>query len=202
MCVKHTSRGNMKTEELTDAILVQRAQQGNEQAWRQLVNRYIRKIASTVHRIYGYHSDNEDVIQEVLIALAKSLPSYRGEASFSTYLYRLSINVVYRYIKRHKNRSLVSDAVEWTEDMHENLYHDEDNHIDTITAIEQDKLVSRSLRNLSPLKRSALVLFEVENLTLKEIAELFKTPLQTIWSRVTSGKKELLQIYKNSGELS
>ncbi|MCK5809132.1 RNA polymerase sigma factor [bacterium] len=192
----------MKKNETTDATLVQLAKGGDEQAWRQLVKRYIRKIAGTVHRIYGSHTDSEDVIQEILIALAKSLPNYRGDASFSTYLYRLSINVTYRYIKRHKNRSLVCDAVEWSDDIPENYNQNVLSHIDALAAEEQDELVSRSLRNLSPLKRSALVLFEVENLTLKEIASLFKTPLQTIWSRVTSGKKELLQIYKNSGELS
>lgn len=192
----------MKKDALTDDELVKQAQTGNEQAWRQLINKYIRKVAGTVHRVYGSHSDTEDVIQEVLIALAKSLKRYRGDASFSTYLYRLTINVTYRYIKRNKNRSLVSDAVEWSDDISETFDSESETCIDKITALESDRVVSRSLKHLSPLKRSALVLFEVENLTLKEISSLFKTPLQTIWSRVTSGKKELLQIYKNIGELS
>ncbi len=179
--------------------LVMRAQKGDERAWNTLVRKYMRKISGTVYRVYGSHPDSDDVIQEVLIALAKSLRNYRGDASFSTYLYRVTLNSVYRYIKRNKRASLITDAVEWDDERSEVL-HERESNFDRLHAQDERHRVAAALKQLTPQKRSAVVLFEVENLTLKEIAALFKVPLQTIWSRVTSGKKDLLRLYKHNGE--
>jgi RNA polymerase sigma factor (sigma-70 family) len=67
---------------------------------------------------------------------------------------------------------------------------------------QQDRaaLLNKSMKTLSPEKRVALVLFEVEGLTLNEISEILKIPLQTVWSRVYNGRKELFN--KLSGNLS
>ncbi len=179
---------NLKDRELVGKALI-----SDQRAWKELVNRYYRRVYATAVRIYGSHVETEDVVQEVFVQLAKSLPNFRGDSSFSTFLYRLSVNTICNYLKKNKKKS----------DFMINGFEE----FDTVfTAPEGSspfefvkhegvkKNVYRLLRGLKFKKRSAVIFYEIESMDLKEIANLFKEPVQTIWSRVRSGKKELLNM--------
>ncbi len=187
----HTSSS---LQEYSDETLLDLAGAGNQKAWQDLVRRYYSKIMATVHRIYGHKADNEDIVQEIFIEIAKSIKNFRHDSSFSTFVYRIAVNTTYRYIKRNKPLGFVSESLDFLSQLfsHENEAV-ETPHESTLKSESAD-IVNAALKQISADKRLALILFEVEELTLKEIAEVLKIPLQTVWSRVYNGRKELCTI--------
>ncbi len=177
--------------ELQDETLLDLALRRNEAAWREIVRRYHGKVSATVHRIYGFRPETEDIVQEIFVELAKSVRNFRGDASFSTFLYRLSVNTVYRYIKRHKESHLIGGAEELIETA---AGAPDRSPAEELIAAENREQVLGALAKLTVEKRMALVLFEMEGLTLKQIADLLKVPLQTVWSRVYSGRKDMARL--------
>lgn len=95
------------TEQTTDAELIESANNGNAHAFSTLVERHYMTIYKMAYKYLGNQSEAEDVTQEACIKLARSLDSYRFDAAFTTWLYRLVINTAKDYIKKnsrtHKN---------------------------------------------------------------------------------------------------
>jgi len=184
----HPVLGELRDDDLLDLALA-----GNEGAWREIVRRYHGKVSATVYRIYGAKAETEDIVQEIFIEVAKSAKNFRRDSSFSTFLYRLAVNTAYRYIKRHKEPHLVSGIDEMLETMTLPAM-EQHSPVEEIIATENRSQVLAALAQLSVEKRMALVLFEMEGLTLREIAGILKVPLQTVWSRVYSGRKEMARL--------
>ncbi len=159
----------------------------DQKAWTELIKRYYTKVSATVYRIFGYDSEAEDIVQEVFMELAKCAGNFRRDSQFSTFLYRVSVNTAFRYIKRKTSKDIVCDSVELLVDS----LALEKNGDCILEAGERAAMVNSVLKTLSPDKRMAIVLFEVENLTLKEISDLLKAPLQTVWSRIYNARKEM-----------
>jgi len=187
----------LKLSEMDDLDLLKlAAEEKDQRAWSALIGRYYSKVSATVHRIFGYGSEAEDIVQEVFMELAKSVKNFRGDSSFSTFLYRISVNTSYRYIKRKASKDVVSDSIDFLS----NMFISKNDDGFSLEQEDRATLLNKAMKNLSAEKRVALVLFEVEGLTLNEISEILKIPLQTVWSRVYNGRKELFN--KLSGSLS
>ncbi len=180
---------------LDDGKLIDLALEKNQRAWRELVNRYYGKVHATVYRISGSRDESEDIAQEVFIELAKSLKNFRREAQFSTFVYRVSVNTAYRLLKNRENRSFVTDAIDFLSNMFTGK-NSEKSPFEILKGVESIGKINVALKQLSVEKRAAIVLFEVEGIPLKDIAQIFKLPLQTIWSRVYNGRKDLLHTLK------
>lgn len=188
--ITHPVLGEMKDEALLDLALSK-----NQGAWRELVRRYHGKVSATVYRIYGAKPEAEDIVQEIFIELAKSAKNFRHDASFSTFLYRVSVNTAYRYIKRHKDPSIVSQPMEFFTNLASGPEKEKvESPSAALLTTESREQVHEALGKISAEKRMALVMFEIEGLTLKEIAELLKVPLQTVWSRVYNGRKDMARL--------
>lgn len=181
-----------KLNEMSDNELVGLALSGSREAWKELVKRYYRMISVTVFRVTGGR-DSDDVIQEVLIQLFKSLGSFRGESAFSTFLYRLTLNTACREVKKMTNlSSMVAIGSEIVDKMVDSSGENDDS-FKIIEKEEMEKLIQMSLEKIPADLRMYLVLSVVEGLTLKEISEMFKTPITTIASRINKAKVLLLK---------
>ncbi|HNW82796.1 MAG TPA: RNA polymerase sigma factor [bacterium] len=181
-----------KLNEINDNELAGLALSGSREAWKELVKRYYRMISVTVFRITGGR-DSEDVIQEVLIQLFKSLGSFRGESAFSTFLYRLALNTACREVKKMTNlSSIVAIGTEIVEKMVDSSGENDDS-FNIIEKEEMERLIQMSLEKIPADLRMYLVLSVVEGLTLKEISEMFKTPITTIASRISKAKVLMLK---------
>lgn len=181
-----------KLNEMSDNELVGLALSGSREAWKELVKRYYRMISVTVFRITGGR-DSDDVVQEVLIQLFKSLGSFRGESAFSTFLYRLTLNTACREVKKMTNlSSIVAIGSEIVEKMVDSSGENDDS-FKIIEKEEMERLIRMSLEKIPSDLRMYLVLSVVEGLTLKEISEMFKTPITTIASRINKAKVLLLK---------
>ena len=178
---------------LSDEVLIDLAVNGkNQRAWTALITRYYGKVAATVYRIMGKSSDYEDVVQEVFINMAKAVKDFKHESLFSTFVYKIAVNTTYSYVQRNINREETTETPEF-------FLRFGDSRNGTESAVlkqERAKMLNLAMGKLTPEKRLVLTLYEVEGVPLKEIAEILKQPLQTVWSRINQTKKELYEKLK------
>ena len=178
--------------EMTDMELVESAVAGSKDAWKELVSRHHRLIASTVFRITGGR-DVDDVIQEVLIQLFRSLGSFRGDSEFSTFLYRLTVNTACREVRKMtKLSSLVSLGNEVVEKMVSRT-GSSDSTYDSLEKEDMEKMLQVAMGNLKEEQRLYLTLHIVEGMTLKEMSGMFNAPLTTVASRIKKARAVLLK---------
>lgn len=176
---------------LDDNILVDLALlEKNQKAWTELITRYYGKVAATVYRIIGKSAEAEDIVQEVFTEMAKSIKLYRRDSLFSTFLYRIAVNTTYKYIQKNMNRNESAEEPEFFIQIGDRSSGSESSMIKQ----ERAEILNRAMKKISPEKRMVLTLYEVEGVPLKEISEILKQPLQTVWSRINQAKKELYEI--------
>lgn len=93
-------------EQLTDEEWVEQIRQGHAEAYRYLVERHKNYVYTLIYRMVGHRETAEDLSQEVFLKAYRSLAQYRGEAKFTTWLYRLTTNLVTDYLRERKRRPM------------------------------------------------------------------------------------------------
>ena len=104
-----------------EGVLVQRARQGDLEAYDELVQRYQERIYATVYHMTSNHEDANDLAQESFIKAFQALKSFKGGSSFYTWLYRIAVNKTINFLKQRKNRIHLS-----LNDLDFNAEHDPD----------------------------------------------------------------------------
>jgi RNA polymerase sigma-70 factor (ECF subfamily) len=171
-----------------DAALIARAREGDTAAFRQIFQQHRQDVSRIVHRMLGPSADVEDVVQEVFLNVYRSLPSFRGESKFSTWLYRLSTNVTRMHLRRGRSRPRFAD-VEVPEAPRDSA--PPDGPLEQIERAERVRALYRLLDRLSDKKREVLVLHDLEGVPAKEIAEIASIPVLTVRTRLFYARKEL-----------
>src|SRR5688572_17228632 len=156
-------------EKEADAELVRLAQGGNERAFQALVVKYQRRIARHVARYVRRASDVEEVVQDAFIRAYRGLASFRGDASFYSWLYRIATN---------------AEADERIDQGFEPGVTDEQSPERILFARQIADAVERAMARLQPELAEALVLFEVEGKSYQEIAQMLGTPIGTVRTRI------------------
>lgn len=179
----------------TDEQLIAWSQEGNQQAFAQLVERYETKIAATVVGMLGNGQEAEDVGQEVFIRFFRSLDQFRGDSSLGTYLTRIAINLSLNAVKKRKRRKLF--AFFTPQEKGPELQIPDGG----MTQDERDvqQLVQMALQMVDSQFRSVLVLRLIDGYSTKETAELLELPLGTVLSRLSRGQKKLKEILQKLG---
>src|SRR5688572_9978319 len=160
-----------------DAALIARAQAGETAAFRELFVRHRNDVSRVVFRMLGPSADVEDVVQDVFLNVYRSLPSFRGESKFSTWLYRLATNVTRMHLRRGRSRPRFAD-VEVPEAPRDDTPNDAPD--EQIDRAERVRALYRLLEQLSEKKREVLVLHDLEGVSAKEIAEIAGIPVLTV----------------------
>mgnify|MGYP000247574134 CR=1 FL=1 len=163
-------------------LLITRAQQGDRAAFRQIYELYLRRVISHVGRIMGPGPEVEDVVQNVFIQVHRSLPSFKGDSKFSTWLYRVTWNVTVSYLRKRVPtvdlpalKQFAATEEQW----------------DRIEARDKLRTLHAGIADLSSEYREAFVLFELEGLSLQEIADMKDESINTIASRVRRARERL-----------
>jgi len=185
---------NMTEQQATDRLWIARAKEGDERAFRELVEHYESQIAATVVGMLGRGDEADDVGQETFIRFYESLEKFRGEAAVGTYLTRIAINLSLNAIERRKRMRWRF----WSRD-------DEDNAPvepgfdgrDARATLENGEEVHAALQELKPDFRAVVVLRMLEGYSTKETAELLDIAEGTVLSRLSRGVKQLQGIFKN-----
>ena len=169
-------------EKEADAELVRLAQAGDEGAFQALVVKYQRRIARHVARYVKRANDVEEVVQDAFMRAYRGLASYRGDASFYSWLYRIASNAAFSFLKKNAGELPVAD--ERSDDGFEPGLTDEQTPERVLLARQIGQVVERAMARLQPELAEALVLFEVEGKSYKEIAQMLGTPIGTVRTRI------------------
>jgi RNA polymerase sigma factor, sigma-70 family len=182
------------------SVLIQKCIENNRTAQHELFHLYKQKVYDLSYRSLGGNFDIDDVVQQVFIALFNSLQHFKGMSSFDTWVYRITVKVCTTQLRkkyRKRQPQIVFDS-ERIENDHE------DTKSTPSKLLEQKELnnsIYQALNKLSADKRMIIVMYEMEERTLEEIAKILKKPLGTIKSRLFHGRKALEKYLRGCGTL-
>jgi len=181
---------------LVDFELIKRARAGEDSAFGQIVQAYRRRILGTIARLIGRPEDVEDVGQEVFLRLYFSLEQLRSPEVFEPWLYRLTVNAAYDYLRRQRRRqeSRMADLAEQQVQM-----------ADARAGAQRDQsererrrvreLVDSMLASVSEQDRALLTLKEIEGLSLKELEKIYGVNENALKVRLFRARQRVLKAY-------
>jgi RNA polymerase sigma-70 factor (ECF subfamily) len=175
--------------ERNDADLVRRSQAGDQEAFRELYDRYHRQVLSVAVAMTGGSDDAMDVVQETFVRAHKNLGSFLGESSFYTWLYRIAVNVGIDFRRRQRRRGEVTQAEPIDEDA-----SDPERTIDPSREASRRELGARILAvidELTPEHKAAIILREIEGLSYEDISRVMRCSKGTVMSRLHYARKKL-----------
>jgi RNA polymerase sigma factor (sigma-70 family) len=158
----------------------------------QLVRDHQAMVFRTLLRLTGNREHIDDLAQDVFLRLYRALPSFRGEALITTYLYRIAVNVAQDEWKRRRrdDRSHVSLSDE-TSAWEERLPHPDRNAEQLIEEREFQQAVEVQLQRLSQIERTIIVLYHQEERTYEQISYSLGMPIGTVRTHLHRGRKKL-----------
>lgn len=191
---KSAIQGVTVSEAIPDDDLVYAAQQGNLQAFEQLILRYQRQIFSLIYRLTRDVEVVEDLSQDVFVAAFRAIKDFQAKSSFFTWLYRIAIN-------HCKNYTASSNRAKEFEQRYQQEYTADsgsETHVrtpqSTLLAKEFVEHMEQAMNMLPEEQRTVLVLCEFEGLSYQEIAEVLECPVGTIRSRLSRARTSLQEV--------
>jgi len=175
--------------------LIDRALSGDASAFREIFRAHRQDVARVVYRLLGPSPDVDDVVQEVFLHVYRSLPNFRGESRFSTWLYRLAVNVARMHLRKGRSRPRFADV-----DLPDVASEEDARRDDPESLSEQRQRVRvlyRLLDQLGDKKREVIVLHDFEGMPAKEISALVGAPVLTVRTRLFYARKELYAAMAN-----
>ena len=185
-------------EDLVDKQLVAAYQRGNSHALAELYRRHSRRVESVARHVIGPNSELEDIVQDVFIELQRALYKFRGDSRFTTWLHRVTVNVALQYIRKGKRKGWLR----WVgldsapQSMQPVTTMDK-----RIEARETVKVLYEVLQSVSEKKRVVFTLYELDGMSLQEIAAVVGTSTNTVKSRLFHARKEIFSEVKARGLL-
>lgn len=173
---------------------------GDERAFDELVQKYQVLVVNGCFHFLGERADAEDAAQEVFVKVYASLHSFTPDAKFTTWLHRIVVNHCLNFLRAKKRRRFISLIFDGN-------IADKDEPVDNRTPEnimeqnEKNRAIHTALNKLKEDQRVAIVLFNFQGLSYKEIAEIQKCSLAAVETRIHRGKLKLAEILKKSGEL-
>jgi RNA polymerase sigma-70 factor (ECF subfamily) len=179
--------GDLEDMASTDEELVARSRGGDLDSFNQLVVRWERPIYALAYRVIGREEDARDVAQETFLRAFRALSGFKGQAKFSSWLYRITLNLCRDWIRRER-RAPIAQAPEGV-DLVELASEAEpaESIEDLVARRELGRAVAKAMAMLPDDQRTAIVLKEYHGLTFQEIADLLDCPLSTVKTRLYQG---------------
>ena len=180
-----------------DALLVQRAQQGEQQAFEMLVIKYQRRIERLIGRMVRDAELVQDIAQESFIRAYRALPQFRGDSAFYTWLYRIAVNTAKKALVDLKRDPVIFEsAMHLPDDGDETSSREfEPSDGETPDAVLASKeiaqAVNAAVEALSEDLRQAITLREIEGLSYEEIADVMNCPIGTVRSRIFRAREAI-----------
>lgn len=191
---KQVAKSSTPVDPVEEQTLVRRSQQGDMEAYDQLVRRYQERIYATIYHMTSNHEDANDLAQETFIKAFQALKSFKGGSSFYTWVYRIAVNKTINFLKQRKNRIHMS-----LNDLDFQAEHDPD-----LVALVSDRTPRRevnlaelqeklnaAMQKLSEPHRLVVTLHDVQGLPHDEIAEIMECNIGTVRSRLFYARQQL-----------
>jgi RNA polymerase sigma-70 factor (ECF subfamily) len=185
----------------TDEELVARSQGGDLESFNELIVRWERPIYALAYRVIGREEDARDVCQDTFLRAYRALPGFKGQAKFSSWLYRIALNLCRDWIRRQRRApvSQMPEDVDVTELAAET--EPTESIEDLVARRELSAIVEHAMAGLSEEQRTAIVLKEYHGMTFQEIADLQGCPLSTVKTRLYQGLSQLRRQLERQGQM-
>ncbi|UJF32448.1 RNA polymerase sigma factor [Paenibacillus hexagrammi] len=176
-------------DNLTDEQLVEMIRQGQTEAYRIMVERHKNYIYTLIYKMVEHRETAEDLTQEVFVKLYRSLPGFRGESKLTTWLYRMTVNMVSDYRRTQKRKpyvALLDKMKGWLTEPKEQP--------EQMTLIKDERQqIQNLLAGLPDKYRVILYLYHYKQLSYQEMSQVTGLPVKTIETRLYRGKALLKQ---------
>ncbi|HEV8246590.1 MAG TPA: sigma-70 family RNA polymerase sigma factor, partial [Polyangiaceae bacterium] len=175
-----------------DAGLIQRAQQGDRQAFRELVERYQRRAFAIALSLVRDEQDAREIVQEAFIRVFRGMGAFNGSSSFFTWLYRIVKNLAIDLLRRPSRRDaelLDADADETLEPLFGDFKPDDP--VRTLGRRQLAERIGHALDELPPYHRGVIVMREIEGMSYEEMAVAMDVSKGTIMSRLFHARQKL-----------
>jgi RNA polymerase sigma-70 factor (ECF subfamily) len=181
-----------------EAELVRKAQAGDIGAFEDLVRRHQPRVFAIIGGILRRSEDVEDVAQQVFLKVYLSLPRFDLRSTFSTWLYKVTVNECLDHLRKKKVRKLVyeADLSEEQAAVLEGAVQPERHEVSSERRAELRQLVDRLLNELPDEERLMMVLKEVEGWTVEEISEVLNLNVNTVKVRLFRARSRLVEFYR------
>ena len=186
-------RTRLKT--LTDEQLILEFQNGNVEAFNEIVFRYKDKVVNFLYRYTGSREESEDLAQDTFLKLYKSKHLYREIARFSTWFYTIAINIAKTNLRKNKRYNSISIS-EFDPDNEKDfdLPSDVLTPEETAQAGIENYHIQKAIDSLDEKFKQVILLRDIQDLDYDEIAKITELPLGTVKSRINRGREKLKEI--------
>jgi RNA polymerase sigma-70 factor (ECF subfamily) len=179
-----------------ERTLIERLKQRDERAFVECVRTYQDRVFNLVYRMLGSYEEAEDVAQEVFVTVFKTIDTFRGDAKFSTWLYRIAANHCKNRIKylgrRARRRTAeLNDAAERELLAHPHLLNQSAAPDLVLEGLQLERIVQDGIAQLDEEHRVLIVLRDVEELSYEEIGQITGLPEGTVKSRLHRARMAL-----------
>lgn len=178
-----------------EADLVRRVQARDEIAFRQVVERYQAKVFSIIYGILRNRNDAEDIAQQVFAKIYFSIGKFDFRSSLLTWIYKITVNECYDYLRKKRVRKLVYESDFSEEDLRsmETAEQSEERSRPVDTTLAQRDLLLKLLEKISEEDRNLILLKEVEGHSVEELAEMTGMNQNTIKVKLFRARQKLLK---------
>jgi RNA polymerase sigma-70 factor, ECF subfamily len=177
------------------SLLVMQARRGDADAIEALLKLYEKRIYNISLRMTGNEYDAFDAAQESLIKIYKNISAFRGEASFSSFVYRLTVNTCIDFIRKRKNDVSIEASME-----EGTFFEDKNTSLDpeyNAVGGEINQKIQQALQKLDEEHRALVVLKDVQGFSYEEIAGILKLSMGTVKSRLFRSREKLKKELSN-----
>lgn len=200
---KQSSSSKPSSEQVKkdECVLIERAKAGDGNAFDEMTKRYSEKAYSIAYQMLASPDDARDLVQDAFLEVFRTLERFNTQYRFSTWLYRILINKCINYRKRESRRRMLSLSDFWSRGDHDGQ-QPVPAHLASTDVTPHDVLENKELRtsildalnSLSERHRTVVVLFDIEGLSHRQIAEILQCPEGTVMSRLHHGRLKLKHI--------
>ena len=185
--------------ERNERDMIERASRGDAASFNHLMEQHERRMYAVALRMCGNREDAQDCLQEAMLRVYRAIGGFKGQSSFSTWVYRITMNTCLDELRRKKNRQNTSL---------DNLLDMGWSPADETNAPEKQAMrselrrnLNRAIRELPEEMRAAVVLRDIQGFSYDEIARMLEINVGTIKSRISRGREKLREKMKENAEL-
>lgn len=187
---------------MTETEIIQKLQQGNEPAFKTLVETYQKLVVNTCFGLLQNTEDAEDIAQEVFIEVFRSIQNFRADAKLSTWLYRIAVNRSLNHIRDNKRRKWFQSFDDVVKEKNAELHqhHASENPGIELENQQRANILHEAIGALPENQKTVFTLNKYEDLSYKEIAEIMELSVSSVESLIhrakTNLQKKLYTCYK------
>ena len=181
----------------SDEDLIKRFQDGDEQAYVELVNRYRDRLMNFVYRFTSDSEQSEDIVQETLIKLYTHKHYYKKIAKFSTWIYTIAANYAKTELRKKKNRKITNLSQMSSDEKDYDLPSVQPNTDQLLESEYLEKRIQSAINTLPLHFKTVIVLRDIQELSYDEISNIVEVPLGTVKSRINRARLQLQKELKD-----